>query len=55
MKQKHDENFEAIKAIWQKLTWWQKKHLILLATLYLVQSEIKRIPIRWFLWQLKRK
>ena len=55
MNQKYDEDFEALKAIWHQLTWWQKKHIVLLAMFYLVKSKVNRIPIRWILWQLRIK
>jgi hypothetical protein len=55
VNQNHDEDLEALKIVWHKLTWWQKKHIVFLATYYLVKSELKRIPIRWILWQLRRK
>jgi hypothetical protein len=50
-----DEDLEYLRSIWPELTYWQRKHLLLLAWWFHITNKVEGIPARWVEYQLKRQ
>jgi len=52
-QEKRDPDLERIKELWPQLTKYQRKMIYWRFRFCLFMIRIRRIPLRWFLWQAR--